>query len=458
MAEYLIVAEAVAPVAEGEVALAASGLARALVAAKHRVTLLSLGDPEHVARIPGMARRLRTVAATAGGASLDLPLFEGRTAHAQAQLYVLGTPARNRGFTCAVLASAAGSLARDGLVAPRVVIGWDETAASSVSSVAASTRLFVLPTGASQGPLTAEERAALGADDDLAGGSLLALGIVGAHALVVPSASAARALERDHALAARASDEPIVPVRFGCDEPPHDPGADPALAAAYSAESPAGKAECRRALARRGSLAVGPRTLLLAAPLLGGPGGKAVLEAIARLVRFDVVVVVPAGGDRALADRANVLAIEHPGKLALLTEAGDAADRQLLAGVDAVLLADVNDRTGRAAGLALRYGAVPIAPDAGANADHLVDHDPASGTGSALLYAPVEAYEIEGAVRRALALRGDAEAWQRLVRSLLQTAPRWNATVAVLESLEVGEQQLPAEKPAELSAGPPPSP
>src|SRR5687768_14876265 len=103
MAEYLLVVDAVAPVASGDSASAVAGLALSLVAAKHRVTLLSLGAPDAVAKLPGMARRLRTVAATAGGASLDLPLFEGRAALGQAQLYVLGLAGRNRGETCAVL-------------------------------------------------------------------------------------------------------------------------------------------------------------------------------------------------------------------------------------------------------------------------------------------------------------------------------------------------------------------
>jgi hypothetical protein len=436
MAEYLVVSDAVSPISESDAASAVSGLARALVAAKHRVTLLSLAAPEHVARLPGMARRLRTVTASAGGATVELPLFEGQVA--QSHLLVLGAPMVNRGQTAALLSSGAASLARDGLLKPQVLIGWGETSAVSVSLLEAPRRLFVLPGGTACPPLTAAERAALGPNAELeaiAAESLMTLGGVDADAVVVPSPSSRASLERDAALAARASDQPIVAVRLGCDEPPYDPASDGTLAATYSPETPAGKAQCRRALARRASLALGPRTLLLVtAPLAGAPGVK-LLEALGRLARLDVAIAVPAGGDRALTDRAAVLAIEHPGKVAVVGDASP-GDRTLLAGADALLLADADDHTGRVAGFALRYGAMPIAPEGGANSDYLVDHDPASATGCALLYSTIEPFEIEGAVRRALALRSNAEVWQAVVPSLMLAAPRWSGTVTALEAIE----------------------
>lgn len=441
MAEYLVVSDAVSPIAESESASAVGGLARALVASKHRVTLLSLAAPELAARMSGMARRLRTVSASAGGVSFELPLFEAQVA--QAQLYVLGAPLENRGHTAAILASGAASLASSGLLKPNVLIGWGETSAVSVSALGAPRRLFILPAGTSCPPLTAAERRSLGPNAELealAAESLLSLGAADADAVIVPSPSSRAALERDAAMAARASDQPIVAVRLGCDETPYDPSSDSTLAAPFGIESPGGKALNRRALARRTSLALGPRTLLLATgPLAEGQHGKAMLEALARIARLDVAVVVRAGGDRTLTDRAAVLAIEHPGKVAVVSDAGAGGDRALLAGVDAYLLADDDDHTGRAAGFALRYGALPIAPEGGANADYLVDHDESSQTGCALLFSPVEPFEIEAAVRRAIALRANADVWQALVPSLLSAAPTWAATAAALEALEPPE-------------------
>jgi hypothetical protein len=166
------------------------------------------------------------------------------------------------------------------------------------------------------------------------------------------------------------------------------------------------------------------------------------LEVLGQLAGLDAAVVVRAGRDRALAERAKVLAIENPGKIAVIpatgpsdARAGAIHDRELLAAADLLLLTNADDLTGRAAGLALRYGALPVAPDAGAFGDFLVDYDPVSATGNALLYAPGNSFELLGAIRRGISLRLSSERWAALTASLLRSAPRWAATVAVIESL-----------------------
>jgi glycogen synthase len=173
-------------------------------------------------------------------------------------------------------------------------------------------------------------------------------------------------------------------------------------------------------------------------------------------------VVVRAGPDRALNERAKVLAIENPGKIAFLAPTRDARDsmeRELLAAADAALFLDSHDLTGRSAGLALRYGALPIAPDSGAFGNFLVDYDPASATGTALLYAPGDAFELVGAMRRGLALRTGAPSWSAMVSALMRSAPRWSTAAAILDSL-VETQTAPhvAEGPAAATATTTPAP
>jgi hypothetical protein len=451
--DFLIIADAVAPLADGESPLAAIGLSRALAAAGHRTTVLSLGDASAVSKVPGLARRLRTIKASIGEQSLDLNLYEGRASLSAAELLIVDASPSGRSQTAALLGSAVKSLAEDGLLAPTVTIGWGETAAAALSATSAAVRLFVLPSGRVAPPLDASETRLLNASHlasvlgEISGApSLVALGSLSANAIIAPSPSAARALEGDPGLASRASDEPFVALRFGCDDPPHDPANDPALPANYSADNLAGKAECRRAMARRCSLSLGPRTLLLTtAPLRQSRGAEAILGALQRLDGFDVVVVVPPGGDREMVERARVLAIEYPGRIAVCPDddvshadggaAGRAIERQIRAAADAILLGDENDRTGRAAGLALHYGTLPIAADLGASRDYLVDCDPGSATGTALLYPTAEPFEIESAIRRAAALRANPDLWAPLVRTLFQNAPRWSATAAAIDEI-----------------------
>jgi hypothetical protein len=447
MSDYLIVADSVSPLAEGDAAAGALGLASAFASAGHRVAVLSAAAPEVAAKQPGLARRLRSVTAAVGGHPLEVPLFEGRPTSSAAHLFILGAAlGEHRGRKAALFASAAARLAQDGLYNLETVIGWGETSASTLLGFPAARRLFVLPEGTAGGPLPPEEVEALAEADDLgAGRSLLARGIMASDALVVPSPAAARALGQLPELTARASDQPIVVVRLGCDEPPFDPAGDPALAAAYSAEAPQGKAECRKMLGKKLSLALGPRTLLVTTPPLDARrGGRTLLTALSQLTGLDVAVAVQAGPDRLLAEQAKVLAIEFPGRIALAQDGGPAVARELLAGADAIAFADAGELTARPAGLALRYGALPIAPEAGAFGDYLVDCDPSSGTGNSLLYAPGDAFELGGAIRRAIALRSDAPGWPRLQSLLLRSAPSWTQAAALLESTREPEPEVAA--------------
>jgi hypothetical protein len=440
--DFLIIAEAVAPLGDGVSAIGASGIGRALAALGHRTTVLCLASPEAAARVPGLARRLRTVSAVVGERAHELTLYEGRAVLSDAQLLVLGAEAPNRAEATALLAGAVRSLSADKLISPEVAIGWGESTAAALGASSAPVRLFVLPTGHTGAPLSAAEAQLLGPlllGDDSASHSLVALGCLGANAIVAPSPSAARASESDPGLASRASDEPFVSVRFGCDEPPHDPATDSALPANFSAAALSGKAECRRAIARRCSLALGPRTLLLTTgPLHHDADAQAILAGIERLAPFDVATIIVPRGDAESIERARLLALRQPGRIAIFPGAEAVDERFARGAADAILLGDDHDRIGRSAGLALLYGTLPITPDVGTNRDYLVDYDPASRTGHAILYSATTPFEIESAVRRALTLRADGDLWAPLVQTLIGSAPRWTATAAALTEMAAG--------------------
>lgn len=439
---YLLISDAAAPLVSGESPLGVVGLGRALVAGGASATVVSLAAPEAASSVPGLARRLRTVTVKIGDLSRQVPLFEGRVPFSQAQAVVVGAEGRNRGESTLLLAEAIRAMAEDGLL-PKAdaVIAWGETAALALSVVQAPARLFVEPSGRLGVPLSQAEIAAIEPTgilaDRIGSGppSLAGIGAAFANAIVAPSRSAARLLESDAGLAERASDEPVIAVRFGCDDPPYDPAADPALPASFSAKALSGKAECRRAVTKRHSLAVGPKTLLLGCGALKrGKGGEEFLAALPSLAKLDVVILIPGDGDADLLERAKRVAIQSPGRLAIL-EPGDPQERLMRAAADAILCLDPDDRTGRAAGLAQRYGALPVALDDGASRDFLVDQDPRSGTGSAILFDGIQVHNLEAAIQRVIALRADADGFASLVQRIMETAPRWAQTAAAIEEI-----------------------
>ena len=272
MAEFLLVADQVSPVVEGELSGCAAALALALSVAKHRVTIVSLATPDQASRLPGMARRLRTIRIRVGAGDQELSLYEGRSAVSQCALYALGAQSENRGRRSVLLASAANSLVRDQICWPDVVVGWGETSALALACAPSAHAAFVVPDGRWDQPLSGDERAELDPENPavaVSNGMLVGLGAIEADVVVLPCPGAAEAFRRAAELSCRASDQPVTSMRFGCDELPHDPATDPALAATFSAESPSGKQECRRILIRRTSLAHAPASHWAARPGTG---------------------------------------------------------------------------------------------------------------------------------------------------------------------------------------------
>ncbi len=436
MSAYLFITDSVAPVSRDDHALSAWGLARGLLELKHRVTILTLAQGEEAARIPGLARRLRKVLIETPSGSRELALYEGQFSSSDPQLLVLESDSVSPSERALQLGGAAVSLAQDGLVKPEAVVGWGEASVVALARLSASAKVFVLPQPQCVARFTPQEAAAVGlteADSP----ALSAYGVIAAQAVIAPSRRAAKQLEAAPELSGRPSDEPIVALPFGADEPPYDPASDPALPKAFGAANPAGKIDARRALLKRLSVSVDPRVSVLGTgPRLEGPGGRCLVSALENIVKRDVFVVLPAAGDRALVEKAAVLAIEHPTKIALLTAPSEEDVRLMMAACDAWWLLDETDPTGRAAGRALRYGALPLVPTRSAASDLFVEWDAASSTGNALFYRELTSLEIEATVARVSLLKSDAPAWSNLVARLLATAPTWKRTATLLDALK----------------------
>ena len=253
---------------------------------------------------------------------------------------MLGVAREGRGRTAALLASAAGILSRDGILAPATVIGWGETSAAALGELQGARRLLVLPDGTHQGPLSTEEIALLpGQEEHGAGRSLLTRGVMDSDAVVVPSASAARALAKHKELEGRPSNQPIAVVRFGCDDTPHNPSSDPLLPAHYGAEATAGKAECRRALARRLRLrlARGHWSWRRRPSTTNGPERRCWLPSRNSRDSTWRSSFIPVGAVRSSSERV-CSRIQSPGKVALAAEGADL--RELMAALTPPLFTD----------------------------------------------------------------------------------------------------------------------
>lgn len=441
MSEYLFVTDQVAPLGQTDAAKSVRGLARGLLELKHRVTILTIATAAEAASLPGLAKRLRKARVETAEGSVELALYEGHFSASDPQILVLESDSSSPGERAVQLGGAAVSLAQDGLIKPEVVVGWGESSVVAMARLTAAAKLFVLPTGETTGRFSPREAKTVGlAPTDLP--SLASFGVSAAQAVIAPSRASARNLEAAPELAGRASDEPILALQFGANEPPFDPSADAALPTSFDATKPEGKLDARRALLRRLAVSVDPRwPVICTGPRLEGDGGKALVDALPLIMKRDCFVILPSLGDKALIERASVFAIEHPTKLSVVKDPSDDDHRLMLAAADAWWLLDESDMTGRPAGRALRYGALPLVPERSAAHDFLVEWDTASMTGNALFYKEPTADHLSATVARVTALRANPTTWTAMVSRLLATAPLWRNTAALVDELRAAAAQ-----------------
>ncbi len=141
----------------------------------------------------------------------------------------------------------------------------------------------------------------------------------------------ARRSESDPGLASRPSDEPFVSVRFGCDDPPQRSGDRSGAAGHRSA--PASFLRRRTAAGRSPGAARSrsdrARSCSRPARSAGDAGTEAILAAIERLAPFDLVTVIVPRGEPEAIERARLLALRQPGRVALLLSGSEPGGRAL---------------------------------------------------------------------------------------------------------------------------------
>jgi starch synthase len=79
---------------------------------------------------------------------------------------------------------------------------------------------------------------------------------------------------------------------------------------------------------------------------------------------------------------------------------------------------------------ALKYGTAPVVRATGGLADTVAQFDPATGSGNGFVFARYEVPEVIGAMRRALRVFGDREAWRRLMANCFAAEFSWSAAAA----------------------------
>ena len=455
---FQVVSE-IAPISQsGGLGTVTAQLSRALVTAGARVTVVS---PRYGSVDPArfsLARRLKKLQVPLGPLTYAVELYEGTLPGSSVRVYLLDHPlySSRQGIygekdgdypdnadRFALLARAAVEVAREVAGIPDVFHAHDWMAGLLplyVEEALPEPLPAVVYTVHDPGPKGLAPRdamprlglsAALFTPDALefyGQVSMLKAGVVYADRVLAPSPSYARQLcVPPHGKGLEGlfgwQREKLVGVLHGFDH--WDPSRDRQLPETFSADDASGKGACKAAAQEAFGLPVRPDAMLVAT---GALDAARLGDVVAALGELPVqLAVLGDEGEVAVPDR---VAVRPPGD--------EVALRRLLAGADVWLDAGVEPAAVVALG-AMRYGAVPVGPVAGALEDVLIDYDPRTATGTGFRAGPDGAGLGHGLVRAALLWRTEGH-FERLRRTVMRQSLGWARCAA--QTLEVYRDAL----------------
>jgi starch synthase len=222
----------------------------------------------------------------------------------------------------------------------------------------------------------------------------------------------------------------VTGVLNGIDDEVWNPATDAAIAERYDAARPGGKRTCRQALQSELGLDAdeGALLLTLVSRLTEQKGLDLVLAALPALLQAGVQLAVQGTGEPALEAAFQMAMRSHPGRVHVHVGYDEARAHRLVAGADAIAVPSRFEPCGLTQLYGLRYGTLPIVRRVGGLADTVTDASPktlAEGTATGFSFDAATPAAFEKAVKRAVELRQDAQAWSALMKSAMAQRFSW---------------------------------
>jgi starch synthase len=225
----------------------------------------------------------------------------------------------------------------------------------------------------------------------------------------------------------------LTGILNGVDTEYWDPARDPLIARRYDASTLDAKAENKRALQSALGLAFEDRTPVLGmvSRMVEQKGIDLIAEAIGTLIDTPVQFAIQGTGDRAIEARLLSLARKYPRRVGVKIAFDEKLAHLIESGADCFLMPSRFEPCGMNQMFSQRYGTPPIVCRTGGLADSVVDCTPASladGTATGFSFEPATVPALIAAVRRALELYRQPEAWRRLQALAMAVDVSWDAS------------------------------
>ena len=215
----------------------------------------------------------------------------------------------------------------------------------------------------------------------------------------------------------------------GIDYEVWNPAKDPAIAQAYRAEEPEGKAACREALRTELGLERVPGPVLgMVTRLVEQKGADLVLETLPGLLAQGCQLVLLGSGDAAMEAAFVEAARQHPRQLAVRIGYDNDLARRIYAGADGFLMPSRYEPCGLGQLIAMRYGTIPLVRRTGGLADTVKEFDPARRSGTGFTFDTFTPEGLTDTLRRAASAYRQPALWKALVRNTMTEDFSWEAS------------------------------
>lgn len=215
----------------------------------------------------------------------------------------------------------------------------------------------------------------------------------------------------------------------GIDTVSYDPETDPAIWKNFSAAKPAGKKENKKQLQEMMGLAVRPDVPLIGivSRLVTHKGFDLVREVMEKSIwERDVQYVVLGNGEWQYESFFREMAAKYPDKVAVRIGFIPDVARKIYAGADLFLMPSKSEPCGLSQMVALRYGTLPVVRETGGLKDSI--QDCGDGKGNGFTFKTYDAYDMLGAIYRAIELYNTPKSWNTVVGRALESDNSWGAS------------------------------
>lgn len=209
-----------------------------------------------------------------------------------------------------------------------------------------------------------------------------------------------------------------------------NPATDELIAKKYSADKPAGKIACRKAIFREFNWDNDDRPILcFIGRLAEQKGVDIMIEALETLLPEKVRAVVVGEGSEYYHRRLSALAESYGQSMRVLTGFCEETAHAVYAGSDILLMPSRFEPCGLSQLIACAYGTIPVVHATGGLADTIFDAD-SSADGTGFLFMAHNSDELLQATERAINAHSSPKRWKNIMRNAMQKNFSWETSAA----------------------------